>query len=210
MSCLPHKLNKILMCYVDISFSNVTNCQKKKEKKKFLEIQKNVVCISRVRVARSFIFCLVFRRSLFVLFLLAIVLSVFLRLMASYCPFCIFKLFLTWVGEDPSLVIHCSSNLMETKMKFIKVQNGIESVRLLGKVRYKFLSQRYSELISSSSFLKYVCQLLHNGLFHWNCINDVMVVVLMSSSGYCEFDLWLGQISHYKIGICVSQLSTQQ
>jgi uncharacterized membrane protein SirB2 len=35
---------------------------------------------------------------------------------------------LTWVGEEimyltdvlPSLVIHCSSNLMETKMKFIK------------------------------------------------------------------------------------------
>ena len=35
---------------------------------------------------------------------------------------------LTWIGEEimyltdvlPSLVIHCSSNLMETKMKFIK------------------------------------------------------------------------------------------
>jgi hypothetical protein len=127
MSYLPHKLNKILMCYVDISFSNVTNCKKKKEKKVFSNT-KNVVCISRVRVARSFIFCLVFRKSLFVLFLLAIVLSVFLRLMASYCPFCIFKLFLTGVGEEimyltdvlPSLVIHCSSNLMETKMKFIK------------------------------------------------------------------------------------------
>ena len=55
-----------------------------------------------------------------------------------------------------------------------------------------------------------MCQLLHNGLFHWNCIDDVLVVVLMSSSVYCEFDLWLGQISHSKIGICVSPLSTQQ
>ena len=35
---------------------------------------------------------------------------------------------LTWIGEEimyltdvlPSLVIHCSSNLMETKIKFIK------------------------------------------------------------------------------------------
>jgi hypothetical protein len=57
---------------------------------------------------------------------MAIVLSVFLRLMASYCPFCIFKLFLTWVGEEimyltdvlPSLVIHCSSNLS------LKIQKG--------------------------------------------------------------------------------------
>ena len=46
-----------------------------------------------VLVARSFVFCVVFCRSLFVLFLLAIVLSV-LRIMDYDYPFGIFKLFL--------------------------------------------------------------------------------------------------------------------
>ena len=46
-----------------------------------------------VLVARSFVFCVVFCRSLFVLFLMAIVLSV-LRFMDSDYPFGIFKLFL--------------------------------------------------------------------------------------------------------------------
>jgi hypothetical protein len=47
---------------------------------------------SRVRVARSLVFCVVFCRSLFVLFIFAIVLSV-LRFTDSDYPFGIFKLF---------------------------------------------------------------------------------------------------------------------
>jgi hypothetical protein len=49
---------------------------------------------SEVRVARSLAFCIVFCRSLFVVFLLAIVLSVFLRFTAADYPFAILKLFL--------------------------------------------------------------------------------------------------------------------
>ena len=45
-------------------------------------------------VAQSLIFCVVFCISLFVLFLLAIVLSVHLQFTASDYPFCIFKPFL--------------------------------------------------------------------------------------------------------------------
>ena len=50
-------------------------------------------------VAQSLIFCGVFCRSLFVLFLLAFVLSVHLRFTASDYPFCIFKpfLFFLWL-----------------------------------------------------------------------------------------------------------------
>jgi hypothetical protein len=50
-----------------------------------------VLCM--VDVARSLVFCVVFCRSLFVLFLLAIVLCVLLLLTASDYPFGIFKLF---------------------------------------------------------------------------------------------------------------------
>ena len=53
-----------------------------------------------VRVARSFVFCAMFCRSLFVLFVLfsfVIVLSVLLGLTASDYPFDIFKLFSFWV-----------------------------------------------------------------------------------------------------------------
>jgi hypothetical protein len=49
---------------------------------------------SGIRVARSLAFCVMFCRSLFVLlflFLLAVVLSVTLRIMASDYPFGIFK-----------------------------------------------------------------------------------------------------------------------
>jgi len=50
---------------------------------------------SGVRVARSLVFCVVFCKSLFILFLLAIVLSVLItRITDSGYPFCIFKLFL--------------------------------------------------------------------------------------------------------------------
>ena len=51
---------------------------------------------SRVRVARSLVFCVVFYKIVvcpFVLFLLAIVLSVLLQFMDSDYPFGIFKLF---------------------------------------------------------------------------------------------------------------------
>ena len=48
---------------------------------------------SGVCVARSLVFCVVFCRSLFVLFLLAISLSVLLRFMASDYPLGIFKVF---------------------------------------------------------------------------------------------------------------------
>ena len=49
---------------------------------------------SGVRVARSFVFCVVFCRSLFILFLLDIVLSILLRFKDSDYPFSTFKLFL--------------------------------------------------------------------------------------------------------------------
>ena len=50
--------------------------------------------LSEVRVVRSLVFCVVFCRSLFVLFLLTFVLSVLFWLTASDYPFSIFKLFL--------------------------------------------------------------------------------------------------------------------
>ena len=49
---------------------------------------------SGVRVARSLVFCVVFFRSLFVFFVLSIVLSVLLRFTASSYAFGIFRLFL--------------------------------------------------------------------------------------------------------------------
>ena len=51
---------------------------------------------SWIRIARSLVFCVVFCRSLFVLFLLAIVVSV-LRYADSYYPFVIFKRFINYV-----------------------------------------------------------------------------------------------------------------
>ena len=51
---------------------------------------------SGVRVARSFVFCVMFRTSLFVL--LTIVLSVFLRFMDSDYPFGIYILFMTYLS----------------------------------------------------------------------------------------------------------------
>jgi hypothetical protein len=53
-----------------------------------------------IRVARSLVFCVMFRRSLFVLFLLYIVLSVLVRFTASDYPFGIFKLFLNNYATD--------------------------------------------------------------------------------------------------------------
>jgi hypothetical protein len=53
--------------------------------------------VSGVRVTRSLVFCVMFCRSLFVLFLLAIVLSV-LRFTDSDYPFGVFKLFLIWIS----------------------------------------------------------------------------------------------------------------
>jgi hypothetical protein len=49
--------------------------------------------VSGVRVTRSFVLSIMFCRSLFVLFLLAIVLSLLLRFMDSDYPFGIFKHF---------------------------------------------------------------------------------------------------------------------
>ena len=46
---------------------------------------------SRVRVSRLLVLCVLFCRSVFVLFLLSIVLSVLLRLTASDYPFGIFE-----------------------------------------------------------------------------------------------------------------------
>jgi len=51
-----------------------------------------ILKLSGVRVTRSLVFCVVFCRSLFVLFLLAIVLSVLLRFTDSDYPFGISKL----------------------------------------------------------------------------------------------------------------------
>ena len=56
------------------------------------EAEKFTPCFGVVHIARSLVLCVVFCRSLFVLFLLAIVLSV-LRYTASDRTFCIFKLF---------------------------------------------------------------------------------------------------------------------
>ena len=49
--------------------------------------------ICEVHVVQSFVSCVVVCRSLFVLFLLAIVFSVIIRFTASNCPFGFFKLF---------------------------------------------------------------------------------------------------------------------
>jgi hypothetical protein len=54
-----------------------------------------------VRVSRSLVFCLMFYISLFVLFLLAIVLFVLLRFASSEYPFDIFKSFLQHISENP-------------------------------------------------------------------------------------------------------------
>ena len=56
---------------------------------------------SRVRVARFVIFCVMFCRLLFVLFLLATVLSVRLRLMASDCTFVNFEHFRFSLSDRP-------------------------------------------------------------------------------------------------------------
>ena len=52
------------------------------------------LCVSVVRVARYLVFCAVFCRSLFVLYLLAIVLSVLLRFTTAGYPFSIDILYL--------------------------------------------------------------------------------------------------------------------
>jgi hypothetical protein len=52
---------------------------------------------SEVRVARSLVFCVMFRTSLFVL--LTIVLSVFLQFIDSDYPFGIYILFLTYLSQ---------------------------------------------------------------------------------------------------------------
>ena len=57
---------------------------------------------SWVRIAQSLVFCVMFCGSLFVLFLLAIVLSVFLRITASDYPFDIFELFSWYKVENKS------------------------------------------------------------------------------------------------------------
>ena len=66
---------------------------------------------SGIRVARSFVFCLMFGRSSFVLFLLTIVLSVLLHFTASDCPFGIFKLFLCLCPFSFGHCIVCPSSL---------------------------------------------------------------------------------------------------
>jgi hypothetical protein len=53
----------------------------------------SALVLSGVHVVQSLVFCLVFCRSLFVFFLLAIILSFFLWFTASDYPFGIFKLF---------------------------------------------------------------------------------------------------------------------
>ena len=69
---------------------------------------------SRVRVAQSLVFCVVFCRSLFcsfVIFLLAIVLSVLLRFTASVYPFGIFKLFLSFCHVSFGHCVVCPSSI---------------------------------------------------------------------------------------------------
>jgi hypothetical protein len=59
-----------------------------------MEHMSSPLVYSGVRVARSLVFCVMFCRSLFIHFLLAIVLSALLRFTTSDYPFGIFKLFL--------------------------------------------------------------------------------------------------------------------
>ena len=69
---------------------------------------------SGVRVAQSLVFCVVFCRSLFcsfVIFLLAIVLSVLLRFTASVYPFGIFKLFLSFCPFSFGHCVVCPSSI---------------------------------------------------------------------------------------------------
>jgi hypothetical protein len=67
-----------------------------------------------VRVARSLIFCVVFCRSLFVLFLLAIVLSVRRYTIFDY-PFDIFKLFFE-KDETPKLICFLIHSLLHKQL----------------------------------------------------------------------------------------------
>ena len=69
---------------------------------------------SRVRVAQSLVFCVVFCRSLFcsfVIFLFAITLSVLLRFTDSVYPFGIFKLFLSFCHFSFGHCVVCPSSI---------------------------------------------------------------------------------------------------
>ena len=56
--------------------------------------------ISWVRIARCLVFCVVFYKSLFVLFPLAIVLSVLLLFIDSHYPLGVYKLLLDLIESD--------------------------------------------------------------------------------------------------------------
>jgi hypothetical protein len=71
--------------------------------------------VSRVRVARFVISCVMFCRLLFVLFLLATVLSVRLRLMASACTFVNFEHFHFSLSDRPIKFLKC----LKTNVRFV-------------------------------------------------------------------------------------------
>jgi hypothetical protein len=68
-------------------------------------------CFIVVRAALSLVFCVVFCRSLFVLFLLTIAVSVFIFTTSDY-PFGIFKLFLTTYKSTDFKQIHSQFDMI--------------------------------------------------------------------------------------------------
>ena len=77
------------------------------EEQEVLILPKNVSSppvFSRVRATRYLVLCVMFCGSLFVLFLLAILLSILLRFTDFYYPFGIFKLFLSSLYR--SFIVH--------------------------------------------------------------------------------------------------------
>ena len=82
------------------------------------EHQSSSTLISEGRVAGSLVFCAVFCISLFVLFLLVIVLSVLLQFTASNYPFGIFKLFLGF--KKYNITVSMISKIMEEILRNYK------------------------------------------------------------------------------------------
>ena len=82
-----------------------------------------------VRVARSLVFCVLFCRSLFVLILLAIVLSVLLRFENSDYPFGVFKIFLDRKTDE------LLNLLVYSGKYFFYITNAILSLLLIQQIK---------------------------------------------------------------------------
>ena len=103
---------------------------------------------SGVRVARSLVFCVMFCRSLFVLFHLAIVLSVF-RFMASEYPFGTFKLSLSKFLFFKQLDFpFCHHDIQTNDKALLKASTQFCFVTLLNYLNYFFSVNVFSHFWS--------------------------------------------------------------